>query len=150
MLSQTVEYALRAMIYLASRGEPALSAERIAAGTNVPAGYLSKVMRDLVVAGHVTSQRGPRGGFILAREPAQITMLDIINAVDPIVRIRECPAGNPAHVRLCALHERIDRALAHVEREFREATLADMLVESHPGSCKKIINLRAPTDRESA
>jgi len=150
MLSQTIEYALRAMIHLASQGSAALSAERIAASTHVPAGYLSKVMRDLVVANLVSSQRGPRGGFLLAREPALITLLDIVNAVDPITRIHKCPAGNPAHVRLCALHERMDKALAHVEREFREATLADMLENAHPGCCRQILSTHPKPGRETA
>jgi Rrf2 family nitric oxide-sensitive transcriptional repressor len=149
MISQTVEYALRAMVRLAEF-EPgqAASSETLAMLTQAPAGYLSKVLRDLVVAGLVTSQRGPSGGFALARSASQITMLDVVNAVDEIPRIRECPLGNPAHVKLCPLHQRIDRALDLVEREFRRTTLAEV-VESGRKATDGCPALIAPTVRKS-
>jgi Rrf2 family nitric oxide-sensitive transcriptional repressor len=140
MMSQTVEYALRAMRYLASLDGAPVNCQTIAAQTRVPPGYLSKVMRDLVVAQLVTSFRGPNGGFVLARPPEQITMLDVVNAVDPIVRIQACPVGDPRHVRLCALHQRLDDALAAIERTFREATLAEMLrSDGEQGQCCAIL-----------
>src|SRR5690349_511493 len=112
MFSSTVEYALRAMMHLASLDGAPETSERIAAQTRVPSGYLSKVMRDLVVADLVTSFRGRRGGFVLARPPASITILDVVSAVDPIRRIDKCPLDNPAHAELCPLHRRLDQALA--------------------------------------
>ena len=127
MLSQTVEYALRAMMHLATLAGSPVNCQSIAAQTCVPPGYLSKVMRDLVVAELVTSFRGPNGGFVLARPPEQITILDVVNAVDPIVRIHKCPVANPLHSSLCALHQRLDDALAAIERTFRQSTLAEML-----------------------
>ncbi len=132
MFSQTVEYALRAMMYLASLdGEP-VSSERIADHIHVPAGYLSKVMRSLVFARLVTSFRGPRGGFMLAAKPETITILDVVTAVDPIRRIERCPMGNPEHLGLCPLHQRLDDALAGIETSFRETTLAEM--KEHNGA----------------
>lgn len=127
MLSQTVEYALRAMLHLATRAGVAASTDRIAATTSIPAGYLAKIMRDLVVAGLVTSFRGPGGGFSLARDPAQLTLLDIVNAVDPIVRIRQCPRRDPCHEGLCALHRRLDSTIAQMEQALASTTLADLL-----------------------
>ena len=134
MISQTIEYALRAMMHLA-RLEPGASdnSETIAAQTKVPQGYLSKVLRDLVVADLVASRRGPNGGFSLARPPETISMLDVVNAVDQIQRIRRCPLGNPAHVKLCPLHQRIDRALDHIESEFKGTTLAEILASGGRG-----------------
>lgn len=140
MLSHTVEYALRAMMYLASLDGAPVNCQTIAAQTRVPPGYLSKVMRDLVVAELVTSFRGPNGGFVLARRPEQITILDVVNAVDPIMRIHKCPVGNPLHANLCALHQRLDDALAAIERTFRETTLAEMLAgDGCKGRCSAII-----------
>ncbi len=144
MISSTVEYALRAMVNLSALGpEMAANSETIAASTGVPQGYLSKILRDLVVAGLVVSQRGPNGGFSLARPPEQITMLDVVNAVDSIQRIQKCPLGNPEHVRLCPLHRRIDHALDLIERQFRGTTLAEIIEEgsakSKPGStCRSL------------
>lgn len=144
MLSSTVEYALRAMLHLASvRAAEALNSETIALRTKVPKGYLSKIMRDLVLAGLVTSRRGPSGGFTLARDASRISILDVVNAVDPIHRIRTCPLGNPAHVHLCPLHRRLDEAIAMVERVFARTTLAE-LVESFSrpaGTCRDLVSL---------
>jgi Rrf2 family protein len=129
MFSQTVEYALRAMMHLASMGGAPVSSERIAAQTRVPQGYLSKIMRDLVLAGQVASFRGPGGGFVLARSAAAVTILDVVNAVDPIRRIHRCPLDKPDHAELCSLHRNLDDALAHVESTFSRTTLAEMLAD---------------------
>lgn len=128
MFSQTVEYALRSMVYLATASaSPCASSERIAEQTRVPPGYLSKVMRDLVVAKLMTSQRGPRGGFALARPPQSITILDVVDAVDPLQRITECPLGNAAHLKLCPLHDRLDRAIADIRATLGKITLQEIL-----------------------
>ncbi|MFO0856153.1 MAG: Rrf2 family transcriptional regulator [Phycisphaerales bacterium] len=128
MISQTIEYALRAMTHLAS--QPAgstVSSEQIAECTKVPRGYLSKVLRDLVVANLITSQRGPSGGFSLAREPDAISILDVVNAVDPIQRIHKCPLGKPDHIALCPLHSRLNAALGRIEKEFAETSFTELL-----------------------
>lgn len=139
MFSQTVEYALRAMVALAGDDEVPLTSEVISARTRLKGSYLSKVMRDLVVAGLVESQRGPNGGFILARPAAQIAILDIVNAVDPIKRITQCPMGNPKHIKLCALHRKLDGAIAQIEVVLRDTTLAEVLVESpEAGACSAL------------
>ncbi len=136
MFSQTVEYALRAMMHLASTGGAAETGDKIASATRVPPGYLSKVMRDLVLAGLVRSFRGPNGGFTLAKPVADISILDVVSAVDPIRRIDRCPIGDPRHTDLCALHRRLDDALAIVEQTFRSTSLADVLHgNGRPGGC---------------
>lgn len=137
MISQTIEYALRAMTHLAALDSGvSVNSETIATRTKVPPGYLSKVLRDLVVAGLVHSQRGPNGGFCLTAPAAQISMLDIINAVDPIPRIKRCPLGNPLHVELCPLHHRLDNALGMIEKEFARTTLAEIVTSNSESSEK--------------
>lgn len=126
-LSSTTEYALRAVVYLASIKSEAASSERIAEATKVPPGYISKVMRDLVVAGLVSSQRGPNGGFALVRDPARISILEVVDAVTPIQRIRTCPLGNPEHLALCPLHRRLDDAIAAFQKAFSDTAVADLL-----------------------
>jgi Rrf2 family nitric oxide-sensitive transcriptional repressor len=129
MISQTAEYALRAIVFLADQGE-ARTTQQIAAATHVPASYLSKVMQSLSRSRVVRSQRGLHGGFTLAKSPEELSVWDIIDAVDPIQRIRTCPLGLKAHgVKLCPLHRRLDDALALVENAFRESTVADLLQE---------------------
>lgn len=148
MFSQTIEYALRAMVHLAAvESDVSLTSEIIAERTKVPKGYLSKILRDLVVADLVSSLRGPNGGFTLARSSKDISVLDVINAVDPITRIKKCPLGNPAHVNLCPLHKRLDDAIAMIEREFKRTSLAEVLESnSKIGTCKTLI---MPTVRKS-
>ncbi|HEY1066331.1 MAG TPA: Rrf2 family transcriptional regulator [Pirellulales bacterium] len=130
MFSQTVEYALRAVVHLADRSPHGQTTEQIAQATKVPKPYLSKVLQGLALAGIVHSKRGVGGGVTLAREPDQLTILDVVNAVEPIVRITTCPLAIKAHgVRLCPLHKRMDDALASVETAFRTTTLAEILAE---------------------
>lgn len=130
MLSQTVEYALRAMVYLADQSPEARTTEQISRATRVPQAYLSKVMQNIARAGLVKSQRGIRGGFSLVKDPSDLTILEVVNAVEPIQRIRECPLGLAAHgVHLCPLHKRLDDALALVEKAFGNSTLAEVVNE---------------------
>jgi Rrf2 family protein len=132
MFSQTAEYALRAVVYLAAQGGEPRTAQQIAEVTRVPAGYLSKVMQALSRAGLVHSQRGLGGGFTLAVAPAGLTVLDVVQAVDPIRRIKSCPLGLKGHVNLCPLHRRLDQAIALVEKALRESSIAELLAEPSP------------------
>jgi Rrf2 family nitric oxide-sensitive transcriptional repressor len=132
MFSQTVEYALRAVVYLAYEAPAARTTDQIADATGLAdkRPYLAKVLQGLARKGIVRTQRGVGGGIALARDPAALTILDVVNAVDEIKRIRTCPLGLAAHgVQLCPLHKRLDDALAHVEKAFQSTTLAEILVE---------------------
>lgn len=128
MISQTAEYALRAVVYLADQaGEPRTNLQ-IAEATQVPTGYLAKVMQGLSRARVVNSQRGLNGGFTLKRSPDELTVLEVVNAIDPIRRIHECPLGLPSHGKnLCPLHQRIDNAAAAVEEAFGDTTISELL-----------------------
>ena len=130
MISQTSEYALRAVVFLGNeKGVPRTTAE-ISAATKSPPSYLSKVMQRLCREGIVGSQRGLHGGFTLAKAPDELTILDVVNAVDPIQRIHECPLGNKAHGKnLCTLHRTVDETLARAEESFRAVTVEQLLGE---------------------
>jgi Rrf2 family protein len=128
MFSQTVEYALRAVVHLASESPACRTTDQIAEATRVPKAYLSKVLQCLNRANIVESRRGVGGGIGLVTAPDKLTILEVVNAVDPIRRIRECPLGLASHgVRLCPLHKRLDTAYAMVEDAFRSTTLMDLL-----------------------
>jgi Rrf2 family protein len=132
MISQTAEYALRAVVHLASRAGVAQTAQQIAEVTHVPPGYLSKVMQALSRAGLVHSQRGLHGGFTLAGSADGLTVFDVVQAVDPLRRIRKCPLGLKGHLHLCPLHRRLDDALGMVEQALRASTIAELLVAPDP------------------
>jgi Rrf2 family protein len=129
MFSRTVEYALRAVVYLASQEGEARTAQQVAEVTKVPAGYMAKVLQSLSREGLVHSQRGLHGGFTLTRSAAELTVFDVVQAVDPIRRIRGCPLGLKGHVNLCPLHRRMDQAIGMVEEALKESTIAELLVE---------------------
>jgi len=87
----------------------------------------------------VISQRGLHGGFVLTKHPEEFSILDIINVVEPIKRIHECPLKIHSHgTNLCPLHRTLDNAIEATETIFRETTLADML--SQPGSVTPLCN----------
>ncbi len=130
MISQTAEYALRAVVWLGGRpGEP-VGTKQISEASQVPAGYLSKVLQMLARADLVISTSGRGGGFRLSRPPEEISVLDVINAVDPIQRIHKCPLDLQSHgTELCPLHRRLDDAMAQMEAAFANSTVAEMLAE---------------------
>jgi Rrf2 family protein len=134
MISQSAEYALRAVVWLAGHAEETLSTPEIARRTMVPAGYLSKVLQALARAGLVASTPGRAGGFVLTRPSNRISVLDVINAVGRLPRIERCPLGIETHgCQLCPLHQRLDDVAAHAERVFGDTTMADVLKSNESG-----------------
>lgn len=128
MLTKTSEYALRAVVALASRPGDSLLSPYLAEITGVPPAYLSKVLRTLVREELVRSQRGQGGGFSLALPAEKISVLDVIEAVDPIRRIERCPLGLPGHSgELCPLHRSLDEMIATVRRRFADTPVAELV-----------------------
>lgn len=133
MFTQTAEYALRAVVYLATHEDEPVTTHQIARATQVPGDYLSKVLQALARGGLVSAQRGKNGGFVLSKHPGRITILDVINLVDPVPRIRRCPLGLKAHgTRLCSLHRKLDDAMDSIERILQSSTIAALLEDSSP------------------
>lgn len=135
IFSQTTEYAVRAVVMLAHlKKETLVGSKELAERAKVPTSYLPKLMQGLVRAGIVESRRGVGGGFSLLLSPEEITILDIVNAVDPIGRIRGCPLGLESHGKiLCPMHARLDQAMAEVESVLSKSTIAELLTdESRP------------------
>lgn len=132
MFSQTAEYALRAIVWLANHRDQPVTREDLAQATKVPPDYLAKVMQALSRRGLVLAQRGKNGGFTLKRPPGDVTVLDVVNAVDRIQRIEECPLGIKGHTRLCPLHARMDEALVMVERIFGGTTIEELVRSKSP------------------
>jgi len=130
MISQTAEYALRAVVCLGDSNGTAQTTHQIADMSHVPSGYLCKVLQLLARAGLVHSQRGLHGGYLLAKTPNEVTMLDVINAVDPIKRNNGCPLGIAEHSHVpCVLHQKLKDAVETVEKVFSAYTIAHLLEE---------------------
>ena len=130
MISQTMEYALRAAVFLAQSPQRAKTTGQIANATRVPQAYLSKVMQQLAEAGLVRAQRGIGGGFTLLKRPEDLSLLEVVSAVELLQRMRACPFGSvPRGARLCRLHRRLDETMAAVEAAFAKTMLSEILDE---------------------
>lgn len=132
MISKSAEYALRAVVYLAINPAAHSSANFLAEKTKIPRRYLNRVLLDLTEADLVRSRPGPGGGYELVPETDQLSILDVINAVSPIERIRECPLGLPSHKRLCPLHAELDRTFEEAEKSFCSTTIQDLVDTASP------------------
>jgi Rrf2 family protein len=127
MFSQTVEYALRAMANLASTAPEACTTQEIAETTKVPAAYLSKVLQSMRRAGLIHSRRGVGGGVKLARPPKKISLLDVINAIEPLERSITLPAKlrSPGGA-LYSLNRKVDSMIDQLRKSCADVSLADV------------------------
>ncbi len=133
-LPLTAEYALRAMAALALMpvGVRARNAE-LSRATAVPISYLSKVMRQMVVAGLVTAEKGHGGGFMLARPPGEISFNAILDATG-IERDRPCAFGwgKCNAERPCPLHDAWSELKDRWDSWAEGTTLADVTRQESP------------------
>ena len=141
---------MRAAVYLAQHRDAPQTTARIAECTKVPAGYLSKILQQLVRGEIAESLRGAHGGFLLLPEPDAVTVWDVLTAVGAAPeRIVTCPLGVEGHERLCPVHRLVDDAVAHAQSCFSSATLA-MLVSTVDGVsalCEVAPALMVPAER---
>lgn len=129
MLSKTVEYALRALVVLAQEQARSMTAAQIAQKSDIPLSYLRKIMQQLGKGGLVKSQRGREGGFTLAITPQRLTILAIIDVMDPIRPVEHCPLrkSSQGHKSLCPLHKMLRKIAVEVRTEFETIYLGDLI-----------------------
>ncbi|MDQ8184615.1 Rrf2 family transcriptional regulator [Pelagicoccus sp. SDUM812002] len=128
VISDTAEYALRAVVWLVQTPDESQTTRQISEGTRTPLDYQSKVLQLLAKSGITKSQRGTGGGIRLNVPPEGLTVLDVINAVDPIQRIHSCPLGLKEHGNcLCPMHSGLNDAVKTVESAFANTLVADLL-----------------------
>ncbi len=135
MISQTAEYALRAMVHLAGHNGKSCTVQVVAEGTKIPEGYLAKVMQSLARGGLLISKRGLHGGFSMAKPIAEISVHDVISTVDPIRQFDRCPLDLPWHgEKMCHLHATLNRLVNEFENEAKRASIADLLPADASGA----------------
>lgn len=123
-------------MYLAGQPELFINRSEISHVTLVPHEYLLKVLHQLDVANLVESRRGPGGGYRLQRPADEITVLDVVLAVDRIPRITECPLGIADHAQLCPLHQLLDDVSRRVAEAFKQTTIADLVPRKRSRKCE--------------
>lgn len=94
-ITRQADYAVRAMIYLAQLGpEKRAATSQIAQEKQIPPSFLAKIVSQLSVAGLLQTSRGAHGGVSLARAPEQITLLDVVEAIDGPILLNDCVADH--------------------------------------------------------
>jgi Rrf2 family cysteine metabolism transcriptional repressor len=139
MFSTKAEYGVRVMVELARRaGEEPIPLAEIAAHDGLPLAYLEHLVARLRKAGLVASRRGSRGGYMLARASTEITMAEVVEALEgsiaPIECISEAPDGSIVCSResssehVCPTKLLWTRVRFSIVNTLRETTLADLLI----------------------
>jgi Rrf2 family protein len=130
-ITRQADYALRAMLYLA-RLEPNQRAatSQIAEFQQIPSSFLAKIISQLSIAGLINTSRGARGGVSLARKPEEISLLDVVEAIDGPITLNECTKDPSicAFGNSCPIHEVWCETQAEMAKRLRQATF-DKLVE---------------------
>ena len=90
-ITRQADYAVRAVLYLArlGRGNRAATSQ-IAEEQHIPPSFLAKIISQLSIAGLLNTSRGARGGVTLARQPEDISLLEVVEAIDGPIRLNEC------------------------------------------------------------
>jgi Rrf2 family protein len=90
-ITRQADYAVRAVLYLARLGGNERAAtSAVAEEQHIPPSFLAKIISQLSIAGLLHTSRGARGGVTLAREPKEITLLEVIEAIDGPIQLNEC------------------------------------------------------------
>ena len=131
MISKTDQYALRAVLYLAQNPERPVRAAQVAGALRLPANYLSKILHTLARVGLLASERGPQGGFRLARPAAEISLAEIIQPFDTTASERSCLFGRPecSDESPCRVHHHWKQASDPVIDFFQDTRISDLLDE---------------------
>ncbi len=128
--STSIEYAIHSLVFLAnvSRESPVLVSD-VASATRVPETYLRKLFQQLTRSGILFSRRGAKGGFSMARDPDEITLKDVVEAIDGslptytcLKTTRGCRLASP-----CPVHEVFEEARAKMAGVLAGTTVADLL-----------------------
>lgn len=130
ILSQSCEYAIRAVLYIAGKGQGNyVSIGEISKSLDISFHFLTKILQKLTRNRLLISSRGPKGGIKIAGNLDEISILDIVTCVDGMKLFRECVLGlpdcNSAHP--CPLHDNWVRHRQELAQEFRDLTVGDLI-----------------------
>jgi len=128
-VSRSTAYALLAVGYIAKEhGDGLVPAEDISQKYDIPLEYLLKILQQLVRADVLRSKRGPRGGFSLAKTTNQISLLDVIEAVDgPLTGELHLPKRTKNDKYAAKVQQTYNRAIAQAKSAFQKAKLSNLL-----------------------
>lgn len=133
VFSKSCQYAIQAVLYLAraTHGNESVHVKQISDALEIPHHFLGKVLQMLSRHGIVTSQKGVNGGFQLARHPKEITVIDVVNAIDGRTFFNECIFGFPGcgDTLPCSIHEIWKGPKESIFEMLRQQSIADLCIE---------------------
>ncbi len=137
MFSTSCHYGLQGMLYIAmfSSENKNVDLKQIATEQNIPKHFLSKILQELVRNNLLISMKGPTGGFRLSRKPEDITLIEVIDAIDGLgvftkcgIGFKQCNDSNP-----CPIHEEYKKVRNQVEELFSTKTLLELTEDVRRG-----------------
>jgi len=129
LYSKGTEYAIRSLAWMAKEnGNQARRAEDIAQRAEVPAPFLAKTFQKLAKDGILLSVKGPAGGYVLARLPSQLSLLDIVSSIDGTYDMDGCILGQGkcSDINSCPIHKKWLATKKGVLEFLKTATIADI------------------------
>ncbi len=132
-ITRQADYAIRAVLYLARLGPNQRAAtSTVAQEQRIPPSFLAKIISQLSIAGLLHTSRGARGGVSLARDPKEISLLDVVEAIDGPILLNECVGenGNCTFDSDCPLQSIWSDAQVHLVKSLKEAKF-DRLVTAN-------------------
>lgn len=140
-ISAKADYAVRAVVELAAaEGDKPVKAERIATAQAIPLNFLENILGELRHAGVVRSHRGAEGGFRLARAAAEVTVADVIRAVEgPLASVRGGPPEEASYAGAAGSLPRVWIAVrVNLRRVVENVTIADIARAKLPAAIDKL------------
>ena len=129
MFSKTLEYAIRAMIFIAQKSKAGIRVgiKEIAKAIDAPEHFIAKILQDLSRKGLVQSLKGPTGGFYLEEESSQCSLADIVKAIDGNKLFTGCGLGlkNCSEIRPCPIHNEFKKVREDIYNMLENAKIGE-------------------------
>jgi len=154
-LTRAAEYAIRCVLYLSRQGQGILiSRQEIARQADIPAHFLAKIAQDLAKAGLIEIRQGARGGFVLSKNPAAISLLEVVETMIGEIHLNDCiarPAGCKASYH-CTVHRVWQDARDQLRATLRQVSFEQLLADTSclPSSLKVLLEPEGLEENGSA
>lgn len=136
IIKKDTDYAMRMLTFMALNNDNSpVAAKKLAVSESVPEDFAYKILRKLVQAGLVKGQMGSRGGFKLGKAPRDISLSDVVLAIQGKISVRKCCLANDACTRqeTCSISKSLVSLQENLDGSLRQITLEDVLKEANKG-----------------
>ena len=127
MLRKDTDYAFRLLGHLGAHAGRPTTAQELSAQQDVPLGFAQKILRKLVTEGIVDSRPGRNGGFRLIKEPREVSLRDVVKAIQGNLALNDCMAGGCQRQAACPLSAQLEKMQRQMDDFFSNTTLQDVL-----------------------